>query len=118
MTINIDWSVSGANTGDVELILTSIPNITIGENIDAGTHAETIMTDITTIAAPSDGIMQRSTFLLPEPTALADDDVILQISRDARNSNPNDTLAGSIKIFNMEIEAVRYAYIIDYNTSS
>lgn len=108
MSYTVEWTVSGVASGDVELeIIASL--ITDGSNIDSGALAEISDQKVVTVtAANDDGVKNKTTFYFSVPEARNGDTVSVALYRDARGSNPDDTLAASIKIFDTDLRAVRW----------
>ena len=109
ITVKVDWVPLTANTGDVEISLTILADITPGTNVNAGTLTPVSgdYSVITTVSGES-GILKRNEYTVPIPNSLAGDTILIEIARDATNGNTNDTLNGNIAIFDTVVNAVVY----------
>lgn len=84
-------------SGNVELVLTVVPSIRTGSVVDSGTLTETTSSQV--VAVTTAGQVYEADFSFYLSGQLVDDGVVLQVSRDSRGSNPNDTYNNSIGIF-------------------
>lgn len=96
MQVDIDWQPLGAGTGNVEL-KAEIVKVTNGFTYDGAATAISLADQITAIANQQNE-RQVSSFKFFVNDMLPGDIVVISIHRDARVTNPDDTLAGSIAI--------------------
>ena len=102
VTFRVLWYPDTVNGGDVEL---QTMNVALGATdlIGAGVIVPNDQSEITTIPAANRYVRQITTFDFDVSDLVPGDDLAIALLRDARAGNVDDTLAGNIKIYDMDI---------------
>uniref|UniRef100_A0A6C0EKM9 Uncharacterized protein n=1 Tax=viral metagenome TaxID=1070528 RepID=A0A6C0EKM9_9ZZZZ len=107
-TLQIRWAPTTNNAGNVEITFIHTTGITTGDNVDAGTITQTADTSITAVTSSTIGVLYETNFTFYVSSLFPNQNLIIEVSRDARSSNPNDTLNGGIVIFDETITVYRW----------
>lgn len=94
VTITMGWAVIGTNTGDVEWELEYAP-VKIGDVLQ-NTITGTFLSNIVTVGAASDDVLQQTTFSIPINTLVNDEYLAIRIFREGGAGNVDDTLAADV----------------------
>ena len=98
LSLSFDWFPLGTG-GDVELEV-NYAYIKPGNTLN-GTLTQFSLANVQT--APLTNVTARTTFQVPVNTVVPGDMIAIRVFRDARGSNPQDTLAASIALFNTQL---------------
>lgn len=93
--VRISYYVDGPDTGDIEFRLTKIP--VMDDFVYDGTALEEdLQTQIETISVNSDLVRKTAVLYMPVNEGTPAEAYVFVLSRDARGTNPNDTLPDNV----------------------